>query len=95
MEHRHDTGWVYYRVSGEARGQGLASGSLASAARWGFPSDTASARSTVKWLGTRPARLPSDLRALPGLPRLLSAILSLDGAIQEKASVEELQDRRC
>ncbi|MBC7762315.1 MAG: GNAT family N-acetyltransferase [Candidatus Saccharibacteria bacterium] len=36
MEHRHDTGWVYYWVSVEARGQGLASRSLASAARWAF-----------------------------------------------------------
>ena len=34
MEYRHDTGWVYYWVSVEARGQGLASRSLASAARW-------------------------------------------------------------
>ena len=36
MEHRHDTGWVYYWVSVEARGKGLASRSLASAARWAF-----------------------------------------------------------
>ena len=36
MEHRHDTGWVYYWVSVEARGQDLASRSLASAARWAF-----------------------------------------------------------
>ncbi|MDJ0325529.1 GNAT family protein [Cryobacterium sp. PH31-AA6] len=36
MEHRHDTGWVYYWVSAEARGQGLASRALASAARWAF-----------------------------------------------------------
>jgi len=36
MEHRHDTGWVYYWVSVEARGQGLASPSLGSAARWAF-----------------------------------------------------------
>jgi len=36
MEHRHDTGWVNYWVSVEARGQGLASRSLASAARWAF-----------------------------------------------------------
>ena len=36
MEHRHDTGWVYYWVSVEARGRGLASRSLASAAHWAF-----------------------------------------------------------
>lgn len=36
MEHRHDTGWVYYWVSAEARGLGLASRSLASAAHWAF-----------------------------------------------------------
>ncbi|MBC7443258.1 MAG: GNAT family N-acetyltransferase [Ramlibacter sp.] len=33
---RHDTAWVYYWVSAEARGQGLATRSLASAARWAF-----------------------------------------------------------
>ena len=36
MEHRYDTGWVYYWVSAEAQGQGLASRALASAARWAF-----------------------------------------------------------
>ena len=36
MEHRHDTGWMYYWVSVEARGQGIASRSLASAAHWAF-----------------------------------------------------------
>jgi len=36
MEYRHDTGWVYYWVSAEARGQGLATRSLASAAHWAF-----------------------------------------------------------
>ncbi|TFD29521.1 N-acetyltransferase [Cryobacterium sp. TMT1-62] len=36
MEHRHATGRVYYWVSAEAQGQGLASCSLASATRWAF-----------------------------------------------------------
>ena len=36
IDHRHGTGWVYYWVSAGARGQGLASRSLASAARWAF-----------------------------------------------------------
>jgi len=34
IEHRHDTGWLHYWVSAEARGQSLASRSLASAAHW-------------------------------------------------------------
>ncbi|WP_241988657.1 GNAT family N-acetyltransferase [Cryobacterium breve] len=36
MKHRHDTGWVDYWVSAEARGHGLASRSLTSAANWAF-----------------------------------------------------------
>ncbi|WP_240694591.1 GNAT family N-acetyltransferase [Cryobacterium sp. SO1] len=36
MEHRHGTGWVYYWVSAEARGQGLATLALASIAAWAF-----------------------------------------------------------
>ncbi|WP_243399168.1 MULTISPECIES: GNAT family N-acetyltransferase [Cryobacterium] len=36
MEHRHGTGWVYYWVSAEARGQGLATLALASIADWAF-----------------------------------------------------------
>ncbi|MGY4858870.1 GNAT family N-acetyltransferase [Cryobacterium sp. AP23] len=36
MEHRHGTGWVYYWVSAEARGRGLATLALASIADWAF-----------------------------------------------------------
>ena len=36
MEHRHGTGWVYYWVSAEARGQGLATLALVSIADWAF-----------------------------------------------------------
>ena len=36
MEHRHDTGWISYWVAVEARGQGLATRAVASAARWAF-----------------------------------------------------------
>jgi ribosomal-protein-alanine N-acetyltransferase len=36
MEHRHGTGWVYYWVSAEARGRGLATLALASIAHWAF-----------------------------------------------------------
>jgi len=50
MEHRHDTGWVYYRVSGEARGQGLASGSLASAARWGLADSSGRCNDGFFWV---------------------------------------------
>ncbi|WP_234698089.1 GNAT family N-acetyltransferase [Lacisediminihabitans changchengi] len=36
MEDRHGTGWVYYWLSAEARGRGLASAALATAANWAF-----------------------------------------------------------
>jgi ribosomal-protein-alanine N-acetyltransferase len=36
MEHRHGTGWVYYWVSAEARGRGLATVALLSIADWAF-----------------------------------------------------------
>lgn len=36
MEHRHGTGWVYYWLSAEARGRGLATLALASIADWAF-----------------------------------------------------------
>jgi len=36
MEHRHGTGWVYYWLSTEARGRGLATLALASIADWAF-----------------------------------------------------------
>jgi ribosomal-protein-alanine N-acetyltransferase len=36
MEHRHGTGWVYYWVSAEARGRGLATLALLSIADWAF-----------------------------------------------------------
>jgi len=36
MEHRHGTGWVYYWLSAEARGQGLATLALASITDWAF-----------------------------------------------------------
>jgi len=36
MEHRHGTGWVYYWVSAEARGRGLATLALVSIADWAF-----------------------------------------------------------
>lgn len=36
MEHRHGTGWVYYWVSADARGRGLATLALASIAEWAF-----------------------------------------------------------
>jgi len=36
MEHRHDTGWVHYWLAVEARGHGLATRAVASAARWAF-----------------------------------------------------------
>lgn len=36
METRHDTGWVYFWVSANARGQGLASRALNCAAHWAF-----------------------------------------------------------
>lgn len=36
MEHRHDTGWVYYWLAADVRGLGLATRAVASAARWAF-----------------------------------------------------------
>jgi ribosomal-protein-alanine N-acetyltransferase len=36
MEHRHGTGWVYYWISADARGQGLATFALNSIADWAF-----------------------------------------------------------
>ena len=36
MEHRHGTGWVYYWLSAQARGLGLATLALASIADWAF-----------------------------------------------------------
>jgi len=36
MEDRHGTGWVYYWLSADARGRGLASSSLDALARWAF-----------------------------------------------------------
>ena len=36
MEDRHGTGWVYYWLSAEARGRGLAATALATVAHWGF-----------------------------------------------------------
>jgi ribosomal-protein-alanine N-acetyltransferase len=36
MEHRHGTGWVYYWISADARGRGLATRALASIADWAF-----------------------------------------------------------
>ena len=36
MEHRHGTGWVYYWVSADLRGRGLATLALASIADWAF-----------------------------------------------------------
>ncbi len=36
IEHRHETGWVYYWLSRDARGRGIAASALASVAEWAF-----------------------------------------------------------
>lgn len=36
IEHRHDTAWAYYWVAAAARGDGLATRALITAARWAF-----------------------------------------------------------
>ncbi|TFD38707.1 N-acetyltransferase [Cryobacterium sp. TMT1-19] len=53
MEHRHDTGRVYYWVSAEARGQGLASRSLASATAGHLKGATCSGSSSSTGSTTR------------------------------------------